>query len=67
MTQLARFRRHQPTGDADPYLTMDIVWVDDPAAEALRRSQARVLQDLLAALDPCPSRAPSEDEQETSP
>lgn len=46
---------------------MDIVWVDGPAAEALRRSQARVLRDLLAALDPGPSRAPSEDEQETSP
>ena len=50
-----------------PTLTLEIVWVNGPAAEALRRSQARVLRDLLAALNASPSRAPSEDEQEASP
>jgi hypothetical protein len=31
-------------------LTLEIIWVDGPAANALRRTQARVLRDLLAAL-----------------
>ena len=50
-----------------PTLTLDIVWVDGPAADALRRTQARVLRDLLAALSPSPPQAPSGDEQEPSP
>ena len=35
-------------------LTLEIQWVDGPASNALRRTQARVLRDLLAALTPGP-------------
>jgi hypothetical protein len=45
-------------------VTLEIVWVDGPAADALRRSQARVLRDLLVALTSGPARAIPEDEQE---
>ena len=46
-------------------LTLEIQWVDGPAADALRRTQARVLRDLLAALTPRPTAGQDpEDEQE---
>ncbi len=49
-------------------LTLEIQWVDGPAADALRRTQARVLRDLLAALTPGPHAGHDpEDEQEAPP
>ena len=46
-------------------LTLDIQWIDGPAADALRRTQARVLRDLLAALTSGPHAGHHpEDEQE---
>lgn len=46
-------------------LTLDIQWIDGPAANALRRTQARVLRDLLAALPTRPRTGHHpEDEQE---
>ena len=50
-----------------PTLTLEITWVDGSTADALRRIQARVLRDLLAALPSGPKRAANEDEQEAPP
>jgi len=45
-------------------LTLEIAWADGPAADALRRTQARVLRDRLGALAARPARATPTGEQE---